>query len=132
MQDSKTQSEKTILLAEDDCLNQRYIKTLLENNGWRVESVSNGGQALEKLSTHKIDLVLMDGRMPKMDGFEAARQIRENEKDTGNRIPIIALTGYAYEEDKELFINSGMDDYIIKPIDEHGLLNLIKKHLTIS
>lgn len=123
------QSEKTILVAEDDCLNQRYIKTILESNGWRVESVFNGDQAIEKLSTHKIDLVLMDGRMPKMNGFEATRQIRENEKITGNRIPIIALTGYASEEDKENIRNSGMDDFIIKPIDENILFDLIKKHL---
>jgi two-component system, sensor histidine kinase and response regulator len=124
------QNEKTILVAEDDCLNQRYIKNLLESKGWRVESVYNGDQAIEKLSTHKIDLILMDGRMPKMDGFEAAKIIRENEKTTGNRIPIIALTGYASEEDKEKIRNSGMDDYIIKPIDENGLVNLIRKHLT--
>ncbi len=125
----EVQKPKTILVAEDDCLNQRYIKNLLESNGWQVESVFNGSQAIERLSTHKIDVVLMDGRMPKMDGFEAATQIRENEKNTGNRVPIIALTGYAYEEDKEKFFKSGMDDYVIKPIDENVLLNLIKKHL---
>ena len=126
----KIQNEKTILIAEDDCLNHKYIRNLLENNGWRVESVYNGDQAVEKLLMHKIDLVLMDGRMPKMDGFEAARKIRENEKKTGTRVPIIAITGYAFEDDKEKFIDSGMDDYIIKPIDENILLNLIKKHLT--
>jgi len=65
--------------------------------------------------------------MPKMDGFETARRIREMEKDTGEHIPIIAITGYAIPGDREKFLEAGMDDYISKPIDEQKLMEIIHR-----
>jgi CheY-like chemotaxis protein len=124
------QVARTILIAEDDHLNMRYLRNLLENNGWQVESAFNGVQVIEKLRNCKIDLILMDGSMPVMNGFEATKQIRQNEQETASRIPIIALTGYASEEDKHNILLAGMDDYVIKPIDENVLMELIHKHFS--
>jgi CheY-like chemotaxis protein len=124
------QVAKTILVAEDDHLNMRYLRNLLENNGWHVESAFNGVQAIEKLRNCKIDLILMDGSMPVMNGFEATKLIRQNEQKAASRIPIIALTGYASEEDKQNILLAGMDDYLIKPIDENVLMELIQKHFS--
>ncbi|MFH0893173.1 MAG: PAS domain S-box protein [Bacteroidota bacterium] len=116
-----------ILLAEDDGINQLYMKGLLEENGFFVDAAFNGIQALELHSKKTFDVILMDGQMPKMDGFEATRKIREREKKSGIHTPIIAITGYAISGDKEKFIEAGMDDYVTKPIDEQLLIACILK-----
>ncbi len=114
-----------ILLAEDDGINQLYLKSFLTRNGFIVDGVFDGKQVLDKHSINKYDIILMDGQMPKMDGFEATRLIREKEKILKTHTPIIAITGYAISGDKDKFIASGMDDYITKPVDENHLLEII-------
>lgn len=114
-----------ILVAEDDAINQMYLAGFLRSHGWKVDTAANGLVAIEKYASNSYDLVLMDGQMPKMDGFEATRRIREMELNTGRRIPIIAITGYAIAGDRERFINAGMDDYVSKPIDELKLMAII-------
>ena len=121
------QIKLNILIAEDDAINQLYIKGFLSQFGFTVDTVFNGLQVIEKFETGKYDLILMDGQMPKMDGFEAALIIREKEKTSGGHIPIIAITGYAVTGDKEKFLNSGMDAYISKPIDENKLIDIIMR-----
>ncbi|MFH0866474.1 MAG: ATP-binding protein, partial [Bacteroidota bacterium] len=117
-----------ILLAEDDGINQLYLKGFLNKMGFDVDTAFNGVQALEKFNSKKFDIILMDGQMPKMDGFEATRLIREKEKQSKKHTAIIAITGYAVSGDKEKFLNAGMDDYISKPIDEFRLLELLQKY----
>ena len=114
-----------VLIAEDDAINQMYLAGFLRAQGWKVEVASNGLIAIEKYMESLFDLILMDGQMPKMDGFEATRRIREMEKSTGTRTPILAITGYAIPGERDRFINAGMDDYITKPINEAKLLELI-------
>jgi signal transduction histidine kinase/CheY-like chemotaxis protein len=116
-----------VLVAEDDAINQLYLAGFLKSQGWYVDTASNGLIALDKYKKNEYDIILMDGQMPKMDGFETTQRIREMEgtNSEGNHIPIIAITGYAIAGDREKFINAGMDDYVSKPIDEGKLLSII-------
>jgi len=117
-----------ILLAEDDAINQLYLKGFLQSFNWEVDTSYNGEQALEKFKNNHYDIILMDGQMPKLDGFEATMLIRKLEKEKSlYRTPIIAITGYAVKGDRERFLISGMDDYITKPINENKLVEVIKK-----
>ncbi len=107
-----------ILLAEDNHINQVLAVSLLEQRGHAVTAVSNGREAVEALGRERFDLVLMDARMPEMDGEEATRIIRKSPPPGVDRnIPIIALTAYALKGDREHFLAAGMDDYISKPIE---------------
>ncbi|MDX9932151.1 MAG: PAS domain S-box protein [Bacteroidales bacterium] len=125
--DEPVQSECKVLLVEDDALNQMYLKGFLSSKGMIVDSAYNGLQALEKYDAAKYDIILMDGQMPQMDGFEATRIIREKETQSGIHTPIIAITGYAISGDEERFLKVGMDSYITKPFDENRLIEVIKK-----
>ncbi|MFW6351612.1 MAG: response regulator [Bacteroidota bacterium] len=126
---NKTVTEKKtkILVAEDDAINQLYLSGFLKAQGWMVDSAANGLIALEKFKNNNYDLILMDGQMPKMDGFETTMKIRELEQQekVEKPVPIIAITGYAIPGDRDRFINAGMDDYVSKPIDENKLLKII-------
>ena len=118
-----------ILLVEDDAINQMYLKNFISSKGWEVDAAKNGLLAIEKFEKSQFDLILMDGQMPKMDGFEATKNIRTIEKENNlTQTPIIAITGYAIEGDKNKFIEAGMDDYITKPINEQKLINMIEKY----
>lgn len=118
-----------ILLAEDDGINQMYLKSFLNEQGWEVDTAFNGIQVLEKFDLKKYDIILMDGQMPKMDGFEATRKIRIKEQESNTHTPILAITGYAVSGDKEKFLESGMDDYISKPVNEALLIETILKYV---
>lgn len=115
-----------ILLAEDDLISRRLIKTLIEKTGHKVSVVDNGKKAFEEFIKNKYDVILMDIQMPQLDGLQATKKIREEEKKT-NRIPItiIAVTAHAMSGDREKCINAGMDDYITKPIEEKVLIEKI-------
>jgi two-component system, sensor histidine kinase len=133
--EEKANREKLrILVAEDDAINQLYLAGFLKSQGWLVDTASNGIIALEKYKNNPYDLILMDGQMPKMDGFETTRKIRELEKSSSENkhIPIIAITGYAITGDRERFLSAGMDDYVSKPIDETKLVNIIHSMMDSS
>ena len=115
-----------ILLAEDNHVNQRLVVRLLEKRGHRVQVASDGREALEKLKTADFDLVLMDVQMPVMGGFEATAAVREEEKSTGQHIPILALTAHAIKGDRERCLAAGMDGYVVKPIRPEELLRQIE------
>ena len=84
-------------------------------------TVENGLQALDALKRAPFDLLLMDVQMPEMDGFSATRKIRDSERNTGGRIPIIALTAHAMKGDEEVCLAAGMDGYLTKPISNQRL-----------
>ncbi|MBU0489581.1 MAG: PAS domain S-box protein [Bacteroidetes bacterium] len=123
LSDSTDQSrvKLRILLAEDDAINRLYLKNFLAGQGWTVDTAVNGLQVLEKMDLQQFDLILMDGQMPKMDGFEATREIRK----TNTGIPVVAITGYAVKGDKERFFDAGMNGYVTKPINERELISVI-------
>jgi len=123
----KNKKSKRILLVEDDLVSQFYLKTLLSENGFDVQSVSNGKDALSSFSKEKFDIIILDIQIPIINGIEVTKKIKEKEKSKKKKTPIIALTAYSYEEDKKLFIETGMDFCITKPIDEKLLLETIFK-----
>lgn len=107
-----------ILVAEDNEANRALMMDALEMFGFVPAVASNGQEAVQATLEQEFDLVLMDCRMPLMDGFEATEAIRKREADTqGRRVPIIALTANAMSGDKERCLEAGMDDYLAKPID---------------
>ena len=121
-----------ILLSEDNPVNQKLAIRLLEKAGHRVTLASTGREAVaawENGGTPGFDIVLMDIQMPEMDGMEATAAIRDLEKETGKRIPILAMTAHAMRGDKERCLASGMDGYISKPIRPDGLFAEIERCL---
>lgn len=123
-------SGKTLLLAEDNDYNAEFTRSLLEKVGFRVEVAYNGKQAVYTFETnpaHTYDVILMDLRMPLMDGYEASRTIRASEKEDASTIPIIALTANAVDEDKKRAMQSGMDSYISKPFEKEMLYSTLKR-----
>ncbi len=117
-----------VLLADDNPVNRELVRHFLAKAGHHVESAASGREALERLEDpSRFDLVLMDVRMPDVNGIEAASTVRSKEKATGAHIPIIALTAYAMREDRERCLRAGMDDYVSKPVRADELLATIEK-----
>ncbi|MGE4194818.1 MAG: ATP-binding protein [Pseudodesulfovibrio sp.] len=117
-----------ILLADDNPMNRKYLKHFLTMFGHTVTTAENGLEVLELLRENgrEIDVVLMDVQMPEMSGIEATRAIRESDGRLYDRnIPIIALTAYAMKGDRERMLESGMNDYVSKPVDMHQLSEAI-------
>ncbi|MGC9454238.1 MAG: response regulator [Phycisphaerae bacterium] len=116
-----------VLLAEDNPVNQKLAKRLLEKRGHRVTLAENGRQVLERLEQceQPFDVILMDVQMPEMSGFEATAAIRSQEKDTGGHMPIIAMTAHAMKGDREKCLEGGMDNYVSKPISPDALFKAI-------
>ncbi len=120
----------TVLLAEDNTINQQVARELLEGFGLLVVIANNGHEAFRLVQETSFDLVLMDIQMPKVDGLEATQMIREIDKYS--RLPIIAMTAHAMAGDKEICLNAGMNDYLSKPIDPERLLQMLIKWLGIG
>ncbi|MCK5311990.1 MAG: response regulator, partial [Desulfobacteraceae bacterium] len=116
-----------ILLAEDNKMNQKVAVNMLKKIGHSYHVAENGKEAVEEFQKNRYDLILMDGQMPVMDGFEATKKIREIEKQSKNskHIPIIALTANAMKGDRERFLEAGMDDYLTKPVKRESLAKTI-------
>ncbi|WP_419190374.1 response regulator [Saltatorellus ferox] len=109
-------SKTRILIVEDNAVNQRLAKAMLDRAGFHCDIANHGEEALSMLSQMPFDLVLMDCQMPVMDGFEATRAIRDREAKSGQHIPIVAMTANAMEGDAERCLAAGMDAYLSKPI----------------
>ncbi len=119
-----------VLLVEDNELNLEIAKTLMEMQGVCVDTAENGREALDKFTDRPLDFyhaVLMDIRMPVMDGLSATKAIRELDRSDAKTVPIIAMTANAFEEDRRLAIKAGMNGYLVKPIDINKLFEELKK-----
>jgi CheY-like chemotaxis protein len=113
-----------ILMAEDNLINQRVGKLILQRAGYDIDLVADGNEALEAHKAEPYDLILMDCQMPTMDGFEASRQIRQ----LSQRQPvIIAVTANALVGERERCLNAGMDDYLSKPFQAEQLIAVVRK-----
>lgn len=113
----KLQECYRILIVEDNIVNRKVAYFMLEKKGHKVTGVEDGKEALKALENNIFDLILMDVQMPVMDGFEATETIRKKEESTGGHIPIIAMTAHAMKGDRERCLESGMDDYMTKPLN---------------
>jgi signal transduction histidine kinase/DNA-binding response OmpR family regulator len=116
-----------ILVVEDNVVNQRLAMRLLEKRGHRVVVRGNGREAVASVFDEPFDLVLMDIQMPEMDGFEATAAIRVQERMTGVRVPIIAMTAHAMKGDEERCLVAGMDGYVSKPLSPQKLFDEIDR-----
>jgi PAS domain S-box-containing protein len=115
-----------ILVAEDNPVNQRVLLAQLEKLGYQARAVASGMEAIEALKQEKYDLVLMDCQMPRMDGFEATRRIRESGSP---HVPIVAVTANAMAGDRDRCIGEGMSDYLSKPVQLRQLAEVVAKWL---
>jgi signal transduction histidine kinase/DNA-binding response OmpR family regulator len=118
----RTDSRLRVLVAEDNRVNQALAKRLLEKQHFEVVIAGNGEEVLDALDRGEFDIVLMDVQMPGMGGLEATTAIRDREKKSGKRIPIIAMTAMAMKGDREACLEAGMDGYVSKPIRASELL----------
>ena len=121
-----------VLLADDNELNREIARTLLEMRGMEVETAEDGQEAADLYKSRGagyFSAVLMDIRMPRMDGLEATRAIRAMEVEGTGSVPILAMTANAFEEDKARAYEAGMNGYLVKPLDMEAVLDELKKHL---
>jgi PAS domain S-box-containing protein len=118
-----------ILLAEDNPVNQKLAKKVLENRGHTVLVAADGSEALKAIAEHagKFSVVLMDCQMPIMNGFDATKEIRSMQLEAIRRIPVIAMTANAMTGDRERCFEAGMDDYISKPFVARELIELVER-----
>lgn len=116
-----------VLLAEDNLVNRQLATRLLEKQGHTVVAAKNGVEAVAAIEREEIDVVLMDVQMPEMDGLEAIRAIRENEKVSGRHMPIISITAHVMKGDREKCIEAGADDYVPKPLQPAELFAAIER-----
>ncbi|MFZ2652648.1 MAG: ATP-binding protein [Burkholderiaceae bacterium] len=128
--DGQTKLEGTVLVVEDNDVNRLIAREMLGSMGLNVIEACDGAKALEQLAANEVDLILMDCQMPVMDGYAAAREIRECERRLARpRIPILALTANAFDEDAVRARESGMDAHIAKPYTRAHLLNTLNNWL---
>jgi signal transduction histidine kinase len=124
----------TILVAEDNAVNQKVTLLQLRSLGYPADLVTNGREAIEAIKRKRYALVLMDAQMPEMDGMEATRAIRQAQAANDPRFPqplrIVAMTANAMAGDREACIDAGMDDYLAKPVKPDALRDIIKRYVT--
>jgi PAS domain S-box-containing protein len=122
-------SDKTILIAEDEELNYKYLQMLLQPTKAKIRWVDNGQKAIDFVGQYpNINLILMDIRMPVVNGLEATKTI----KSTNHNIPIIAQTAYAQSNEKDRYIKAGCDDFIPKPINSGHFISVLEKFLNTN
>jgi len=121
-----------ILLAEDNVLNQEIVVTILEDAGCTVDVAADGAEAVEKVrrsGSDPYDLILMDIQMPVMNGIEATKAIRALDDEKLSRLPIVAMTADAFEEDRQRVLSAGMDGHLGKPVDTDKLFATLQSIL---
>nr|MBA2356092.1 response regulator [Acidobacteriota bacterium] len=117
-----------VLLAEDNAVNQRVAVAMLTKGGHHVLVADNGADAADAIAREQFDVVLMDVQMPDVNGFEATARVRDRERTTGGRIPIVAMTAHAMTGDRERCLDAGMDGYLTKPITFDALMAAVERY----
>ena len=121
-------NDKTILIIEDDVLNMKLLKSILQLKKFAVLEAKNAEAGIQLAREHKPDMILMDIQLPGIDGVEATKLIL-NDGELKN-IPIIAVSSLAMESDKDYAFSAGVREYVTKPIDKKSLMNAIHKYLS--
>ncbi len=122
----------SILVVDDNKFNRSLTRTILRKKGgpgWCVSLAESGAEALQKIAEERFDLAFMDIQMPGMNGLETTQAIRSNEQGAEKRLPVIAMTAYAMEGDRQMCLDAGMDDYIAKPVDPDELVEVIIRNI---
>ncbi|MBF0397769.1 MAG: response regulator, partial [Desulfobacterales bacterium] len=127
-EESKSLNIANVLLVEDNHINQELVKEMLSSTGAIITTADDGKQAVAILKDAEFDIVFMDIQMPQMDGYEATKAIRE----MGKKLPIIAMTANAMDEDRQRCLEAGMDDYVSKPISIDNLVAIFNKWSNIK
>jgi CheY-like chemotaxis protein len=118
-----------ILLIEDNLVNQKVATSMIRKSGGTIDIASNGVDGLKKLATKQYDLILMDCQMPLMDGFQTTRVIRGRTNNSYCDIPIIAVTAFAFPEDRQRCLDAGMNDFLTKPICRRNLVSVVNRYI---
>ena len=118
---------KTVLIVEDNELNMKLFRDLLEAHGYQTLEARTGPEALKLAAEHIPDLILMDIQLPEFSGLEVTQKIKSNEQLTD--IPVIAVTAFAMKGDEERIRQGGCEDYIAKPISVVSFLEKVKRYL---
>jgi signal transduction histidine kinase/CheY-like chemotaxis protein len=126
-----TRADVRVLVAEDNVVNQRLVKRMLEKLGYNVDMVSDGLQAVTLAIANQYSIIVMDCSMPEMDGYQATAEIRRLHREGAlSRVPIIALTANALPEDRARCLAAGMDDYLSKPVAQAALGDMLERYLS--
>ncbi len=129
-ENGKQKKSVTVLIAEDNVINQKLACKILEKQGYSFDVAADGREALDRFRRNSYDLILMDCLMPEMDGYVSTLKIRQCEKKTGaRRTPIIALTANVMKGERQKVLSAGMDDYLTKPIEPKKLIETVEKWL---
>ena len=123
-----TPKNKTVLVAEDEITNYLFIETVLEDAGYRLLHAWNGKEALDLFASENVDLIIMDLKMPVMDGFEAIEKVRE----VNISLPIIAHSAYDYYDTRKKALAAGCTAYLPKPVNHEQLIDMVRKVLKMS
>ena len=115
-----------ILVVEDNAKNMKLFREVLVATGYETLEATTGGEAVDMASEHTPDLVLMDIQMPDIDGVEALRRLRADDRTAS--IPIVALTAQAMQGDRERFLAAGFDGYVSKPVNVRDLIGTVREH----
>lgn len=126
-QASSSQSSLKILLVENSRTARAVLVRALENQGYQVDTVASGTEAIAAILESDYHLVIMDVFLPQMNGYEAAQNIRSIESNKSN-IPLIAFTSSTNERDKKICLDAGMDEYVIKSDDNKELFSILEKY----
>ncbi len=121
------EKQLTVLVVEDDPMSRTFMLKMMNRIGIEADLAVDGLEAMRLYNKNTYDLIFMDIQMPVMNGYETTRLIREQEKLTDVYTPIIAITAYALEEDREKCLKAGMDDYLSKPVSVDHLLQVIEE-----
>ena len=118
---------KTVLIVEDNELNMKLFRDLLEAHGYQTSGTSNGYEALDLVRKMRPDLILMDIQLPQVSGLEVTRWIKDDPELRA--IPVVAVTAFAMKGDRERFLAAGFDGYLSKPIDVKAFAAQVRDHL---
>jgi two-component system cell cycle response regulator DivK len=121
---------KTVLIAEDNITNRELLRELLEIRGYRVTEACDGEETLAVVEQAPPDILLLDIGMPLLDGFGVVRRLRENPRFTA--LPVVAVTAYAMQGDREKIMDSGFDGYLSKPVDSKSLVQELDRLLALQ
>jgi CheY-like chemotaxis protein len=120
-----------VLVAEDNAVNQRLVRYMLEKLNCRVDIAGNGREALKMSAELQYDIIFMDCFMPELDGYAATAQLREREGQSARRVPVVALTANAMADDRAKCLEAGMDDYLSKPVHLEDIRAILQRWVVL-